>query len=74
MSSSLQLYAGEGSESKVEFGGVAGLERDEFGEGGRTVVGGGVNHGAGWQRVFSKAPSPHPTSRTYEKVFLHFTE
>lgn len=56
MSSS--LYAGE-----LDLGGED-AKRDEVGEAGRTSLGGGVSQGAGWQRVFMRAPSPHPTSRT----------
>jgi len=68
MSSSLHVYPGDDGPSEIDRDGEH-EKRNEVGEAGRTVVGGGVSHGAGWQSVLRRAPSPHPTSRTC--VFRH---
>jgi hypothetical protein len=63
MSSSLHAYPGDDGPSEMDLDGEH-ENRKEVGEAGRTVVGGGVSQGAGWQSVLIRAPSPHPTSRT----------
>jgi hypothetical protein len=73
MSSSLYAYAGDDGPSEMDLDGEH-EKRDEVGEAGRMVVDGGVSHGAGWQSVLMRAPSPHPTSRTCDRRQNHWRE
>jgi hypothetical protein len=70
ISSSLYVYAGDDGASEMDLDGEE-VKRKDVGEAGRTVVGGGASHGAGWQSVLIRAPSPHPMSRTCVPVSDH---